>query len=252
MKTLRRTAASESESPIRECSAHRAGENKTRRCAPHGTNSASNEPAIPTAAVISLLRELPAVHPRTRRHRAWALAAAVIVAFAGPPAVAAPGLPAEALAKAGPAPAGMVWIPGGEFAMGSDGVNDSLCEQPGLTKDCLPIHPVRVDGFWMDATEVTNEQFAKFVAATGYVTVAEHKPRQEDYPTAPPENLVAGSVVFTPTENPVPLDNYFQWWSYIHGADWRHPTGPASSIEGKGNYPVTQVAYADAVAYATW
>jgi len=194
--------------------------------------------------MISLLHEVPVNRPAMRRRPTWALAAAVIVAFAGPPSVATPA--------PGPAPAGMVWIPGGEFAMGSDGVNDSLCELPGLTKDCLPIHQVRVDDFWMDATEVTNDQFAQFVAATGYITVAERKPRQEDYPTAPPENLVAGSVVFTPTQEPVPLDNYFQWWSYVHGADWRHPQGPGSTIEGKGNYPVTQIAYADAVAYATW
>src|SRR6188768_2665417 len=246
MIIVRRTATPGSGSSIKEFSARMARENKALRCAPCRTNSPSGESGTPTAPVIFLLRELPPARPVIRRGIAWSLAAAVIVAFAGPPAVAAPAPPP------GPAPAGMVWIPGGEFAMGSDAVNDTLCEQPGLTKDCLPIHPVRVDGFWIDTTEVTNEQFAKFVAATGYVTVAEHKPRQEDYPTAPPENLVAGSVVFTPTEKPVPLDNYFQWWSYIHGADWRHPAGPDSSIEGKGNYPVTQIAYADAVAYAQW
>ena len=130
--------------------------------------------------------------------------------------------------------------------------NDSLCELPGLTKDCLPIHAVQLDGFWIDRTEVTNAQFGKFVAATGYVTVAERKPTREEFPTAPPENLVAGSVVFTPTDRPVPLDNYFQWWTYVHGADWRHPTGPGSSIEGRDNYPVVQVAYEDAAAYAKW
>ncbi len=196
-------------------------------------------------APIPLFREVPATRPASRRRKAWALTAAVIVAFAGPPSVAATRPP-------GPAPEGMVWIPAGEFAMGSDGANDSLCESPGLTKDCLPIHQVRLDGFWMDATEVTNEQFAKFVAATGYVTVAEHTPTKEQYPTAPEENLVAGSVVFKPTDQPVPLDNYFQWWTYVHGADWRHPTGPDSSIEGRGKYPVVQIAYDDAVAYAKW
>jgi len=201
---------------------------------------------MPADNTIPLLFTLPKKRSVSRRRSSRLLTAALILAFAAvPPSVAAPAAP-------GPAPEGMVWIPAGEFAMGSDGVNDSLCEVPGLTKDCLPIHQVRVDGFWMDATEVTNEQFAKFVAATGYITVAEHKPRQEDYPTAPPENLVAGSVVFTPTEQPVPLDNYFQWWSYVHGADWRHPTGPDSSIVGREKYPVVQIAYADAVAYATW
>ena len=215
---------------------------------PGKTPGCAARAAAPTSGVVPLLRVLPAPRSPARRRAAWWHAAAVIVAFAGPPSVAAPATPPPP----GPPPAGMVWIPGGEFAMGSDGINDSLCEQPGLTKDCLPIHPVQVDGFWMDATEVTNDQFAKFVAATGYVTIAERKPRQEDYPTAPPENLVAGSVVFQPTEQPVPLDNYFQWWTYVHGADWRHPTGPGSSIEGKGNYPVTQIGYDDAVAYATW
>lgn len=152
----------------------------------------------------------------------------------------------------GPAPEGMVWIPGGQFEMGSDGVNDSLCELPGLTQDCLPIHPVIVDGFWMDRTEVTNEQFAKFVAATGYVTVAERKPTPEEFPTAPPENLVAGSVVFTPAAHPVALDNFLQWWDYVPGANWRHPRGPESNLAGREKYPVVQIAYEDAVAYATW
>lgn len=118
--------------------------------------------------------------------------------------------------------------------------------------DARPIHRVHVDGFWMDATEVTNRQFAAFVAATQYVTVAEKPPRAEDYPGAPPENLVAGSVVFTPPDVPVPLDNHFRWWSYIRGASWRHPTGPDSNLEGREDYPVVQIAYDDAVAYAKW
>ena len=104
----------------------------------------------------------------------------------------------------------------------------------------------------MDATEVTNEQFEKFVKATGYVTVAEQKPTKEEFPTAPPENLVAGSTVFTPTQQPVPLNNYFQWWSYLPGADWRHPTGPDSDLKGREKYPVVQIAYEDAAAYAKW
>lgn len=123
----------------------------------------------------------------------------------------------------GPASEGMVWIPGGEFSMGSDAESESLCSLPGVTRDALPIHRVAVDGFWMDATEVTNEQYAKFVTATGYVTVAEQKPTQEEFPTAPPENLIAGSTVFAPTRQPVALNDYFQWWSYVPGADWKHP-----------------------------
>ena len=151
-----------------------------------------------------------------------------------------------------PAPGGMVWIPGGEFSMGSDATNDSMCSLPGLTRDAQPVHRVQVDAFWMDATEVTNEECAKFVSATGYVTIAGRKPTQEEFPTAPPENLVAGSAVFKPTPEPVALDSYYQWWSYLPGADWQHPTGPESSLEGRGKYPVVQVAYDDAEAYAKW
>ena len=99
----------------------------------------------------------------------------------------------------------MVWIPGGEFSMGSDVAGEALCGLPGVTRDSQPVHRVYVDGFWMDRTEVTNEQFAAFVAATGYVTVAERTPTAEEFPGAPPENLVAGSTVFTPTARPVPL-----------------------------------------------
>ncbi len=153
---------------------------------------------------------------------------------------------------AGPVPDGMVWIPGGEFSMGSNDESESICSLPGVTRDAVPIHRVYVDGFWMDATEVTNEQFATFVDATGYVTVAEQKPTAEEFPGAPPENLIAGSTVFAATSEPVPLNNHFQWWAYLPGADWRHPTGPNSTIDGRDNYPVVQVAYEDAVAYAEW
>jgi formylglycine-generating enzyme required for sulfatase activity len=152
----------------------------------------------------------------------------------------------------GPAPDGMVWIPGGEFSMGAN-------DPPGMddvgmkaTLDARPIHRVFVDGFYMDRTDVTNAQFGRFVKATGYVTVAERTPRAEDFPGAPPENLVAGGVVFSPPGHPVPLNNHFQWWSYVRDANWRHPQGPKSSIRGKENYPVVQVAYEDAVAYAKW
>jgi formylglycine-generating enzyme required for sulfatase activity len=146
----------------------------------------------------------------------------------------------------------MVWIPGGEFSMGSDDSGESVCCKPGVTRDAHPVHRVYVDGFWMDATEVTNAQFEKFVKATGYVTIAERAPTQEEFPTAPPENLVAGSTVFTPTTEAVPLDDHFRWWRYEHGANWRHPEGPSSSIAEHANFPVVQVAYDDAVAYAKW
>jgi formylglycine-generating enzyme len=152
----------------------------------------------------------------------------------------------------GNAPTGMVWIPGGEFSMGAremPGMNDVGMK---ATLDSSPIHRVYVDGFYMDKTDVTNAEYARFVKATGYVTVAERKPRAEDYPGAPPENLVAGSVVFSPPDHAVPLDNYFQWWTYVAGANWRHPEGPKSSIAGKDNYPVVHIAYEDAEAYARW
>lgn len=150
------------------------------------------------------------------------------------------------------APKGMVWIPGGEFSMGSNVEDESLCSIKGVTKDAAPIHRVYVDGYFMDETEVTNEQFAKFVNATGYVTVAEQKPTQEEFPDAPPENLIAGSVIFSPTPAAVNLNDFLQWWSYVGGTDWKHPLGPESSIKGKEKYPAVQITYEDAAAYAKW
>jgi formylglycine-generating enzyme len=152
----------------------------------------------------------------------------------------------------GALPAGMVWIPGGEFSMGSPDPRGLPHGGPDPMADARPIHRVAVDGFWMDRTEVTNELFAAFIKATGYLTVAERTPRAEDFPGAPPENLVAGSVVFTPPSGPVPLNNHYQWWAYVKGANWRHPSGPESSIEGREAYPVVHVAYEDAEAYARW
>jgi formylglycine-generating enzyme len=140
-------------------------------------------------------------------------------------------------------PEGMVWVAGGEFWMGSDFP---------MFRDAQPVHRVHVDGFFLDKTEVTNEQFQRFVQATGYVTVAERIPSPEDFPGAPPENLIAGSVVFIAPPGPVPLNDHFRWWSYIKGADWRHPQGAGSTIEGKMNHPVVHVAYDDVLAFAAW
>src|SRR5947207_583106 len=119
----------------------------------------------------------------------------------------------------GAAPEGMAWIPGGEFSMGSDVAGESLCALSGVTRDAQPVHRVFVDGFWMDRTEVTNAQFQVFVRAMHYVTIAERAPTKAEFPAAPPENLVAGSTVFTPTATPVSLDDFFQWWRYQEGAN---------------------------------
>ncbi|OPZ89926.1 MAG: Serine/threonine-protein kinase pkn1 [bacterium ADurb.Bin425] len=147
------------------------------------------------------------------------------------------------------APPDMVWIPGGEFAMG---IFDDKCADSA--KDALPVHRVYVDGFYMDRTEVTNDQFARFVKETGYKTVAELSPDPAEFPDVPVQDLVPGSTVFTPSnvKEGCSLDNALAWWSYEKGADWRHPSGPASNLEGKGNYPVVHIAYADALAYCQW
>ena len=152
----------------------------------------------------------------------------------------------------GKAPEGMVWIPGGEFSMGSNVADESLCSLSGVTKDAAPIHRVYIDGYYMDKTEVTNEEYEKFVKATGYITVAEQKPTKEEFPTAAEEDLITGSVIFTPTPSAVNLNNFLQWWSYVGGTDWKHPLGPQSSIKGKEKYPVVHITYEDAAAYAKW
>ena len=143
-------------------------------------------------------------------------------------------------------------VPGGTFLMGSD----HRLSQPNER----PAHPVRVDAFWMDRTHVTNAQFDQFVRATGYVSTAEVKPDWEtlrvQLPPGTPEPddsaLVAGAMVFTGTSRPVPLDDYSQWWAFVPGADWRHPQGPASTLEGKSAHPVVQVSYLDALEFARW
>jgi len=137
----------------------------------------------------------------------------------------------------------MIRTPGGEFWMGSDRAD---------IDDAKPVHRVYVAPFWMDRTAVSNDQFAHFVAATGYITVAERQPDPKDFPGAKPEDLAPGSVVFTPPSHTVDLDNALVWWRYVKGANWRHPEGPASDINSRGNHPVVQVAWEDAAAYAKW
>ncbi len=138
-------------------------------------------------------------------------------------------------------PTKMVLIKGGTFQMGS---ND-----PAFG-DAKPLHPVTLDGFWMDEHEVTNAAFAAFVKATNYVTIAERPLDPKDFPGVPVENIVPGSGVFTPTAEPVPLDNPMQWWKYIPGASWKHPQGGQSATEP--THPAVHVSYQDALAYATW
>ena len=136
-----------------------------------------------------------------------------------------------------------VWTPGGKFSMGSD--------EPQFP-DARPQHRVHVDAFHRDKTLVTNAEYAAFVRATGYVTVAGQVPNAKDYPGASPEKLVVGSVVFAPPATTVALNNQYQWWEFVKGANWRHPEGPQSDLHGRLNHPVVQVAYDDAVAYCSW
>jgi sulfatase modifying factor 1 len=140
-------------------------------------------------------------------------------------------------------PEGMVWIPPGEFWMGSD-------EFP----DARPVHRVYVDGFWMDRTEVTNEQFAKFVKATGYQTIAERQPDPKDFPDVDPKELAPFSAVFVPPAQCTAEEcrDCTKWWKPTHGACWKHPEGPGSTIEGREKHPVVHIAWEDAVAYAKW
>ncbi len=132
-----------------------------------------------------------------------------------------------------------VWIEGGTFSMGSEDVY----------REEGPIHEVTVDGFWIDTHEVTNAQFASFVEEMGYVTVAERQPKPEDLHGAPSEMIKPGSAVFIP---PTQGGRITSWWTYVPGANWKHPEGPDSNIKGKENYPVVHIAFEDAQAYAKW
>jgi len=150
-----------------------------------------------------------------------------------------------------PWPTGMVWIPGGRFEMGGVG--------PEAQPEEFPVHPVRVDGFWMDETEVTVASFRKFVDATRYVTTAEKKPDWEEMKkqlppgTPKPDEslLVPASMVFAPTSGPVPFDNWQRWWSWVPGADWKHPLGPGKEA-AQDDQPVVHVSWDDAIAYCRW
>src|SRR6516162_4435874 len=152
----------------------------------------------------------------------------------------------------GKAPPGMVWIPGGTFLMGTNDKESFPNERPA--------HLVQVYGFWMDEHDVTNAEFARFVEATGYVTTAERPINWEDLKKEVPPGtprpddsaLAPGSLVFTPTSGPLPLNDLSAWWRWVPGANWRHPEGPGSSIQGRENHPVVQVSWFDAVAYAQW
>jgi formylglycine-generating enzyme required for sulfatase activity len=157
----------------------------------------------------------------------------ICLGYSGPP---------EDQAPASNARSGMVRIEGGSFTMGSDEHHP---------EERAP-HEVTVQGFWIDRHEVTNAQFARFVEATRYRTLAERGLDPKDYPGMPPELLVPGSMVFFVPEQLANMADVGQWWRYVPGADWRHPTGLGSSIEGKDDHPVVHVAYEDALAYARW
>jgi formylglycine-generating enzyme len=138
--------------------------------------------------------------------------------------------------------ADMIALPGGRFAMGSD----------RFYPEEAPVRRVRVDGFRIDATPVTNSQFARFVTETGYQSFAETAPDPKDYPGMDPELAQPGSLVFQRTSQPVNTDDFSQWWHFTPGADWRHPLGPESASTRLDDHPVVHIAWEDALAYARW
>ena len=151
-----------------------------------------------------------------------------------------------------PTPDGMTWIPAGTFTMGTDDPESYPAERPA--------HRVQLDGFWIDTTEVTNAQFKAFTDATGYITMAERKPEWEQLkqqlppgtPPPPRSSLVAGSLVFVQPEQAVSTEDPAAWWRWTPGADWKHPEGPRSDLDGRWNHPVVHIAWDDANAYAKW
>ena len=159
---------------------------------------------------------------------------------------AAPARPADTVHT------GMVRIPGGELAMGMADPRGHVHGGTQAMEDARPLHRVSVRSFWIDRTDVTNAQFSRFVRATGYLTIAERQPNPKDFPSTPAEALKPGAIVFTRPEQPVSLDDPYRWWAYVPGANWRHPLGPKSTIAGRDDDPVVQIAYDDAAAYAGW
>lgn len=225
----------------------RARRERADRRAARLAESVSPEPAVAASA------------PRRRWRPVAAVAAVLLLAGAGYTGATwwqdgqSPAPFVAVIGDGVKGPQEMVWVPGGEFLMGSDHKLAQVNEKPA--------HGARVKGFWMDRHHVTNAQFRAFVTATGYVTTAERKP---DWATIapqvppgtprPPESaLIAGAMVFTGTDKPVPdYRDFSRWWSYVPGADWRHPRGPGSSIDGLDAHPVVQVSHEDALAYARW
>jgi len=174
----------------------------------------------------------------------WSMHAAVCTVIAALMTVAsATEATADALCEAqGVDQSGSVWIDGGTFVMGAA---DQHPEERA-------VHEVTVEGFSIDRHEVTNAQFGRFVEVTGYRTLAERGLNPKDYPGMPLELLQPGSMVFFMPAQLANLVDIAQWWRYVAGADWRHPEGPGSSIEGRATHPVVQIAYEDAQAYAEW
>ena len=151
--------------------------------------------------------------------------------------------PNPEIAPSRPSPRpGMVWIPGGQFRMGSD----------SHYPEERPVHRASVDSFWIDAHPVTNAEFARFVADTNHVTSAEIPPKAADYPGAQPDMLFAGLLVFKQPDGPVDRRDFHNWWRFLRGATWRRPYGPGTSLAGKQNHPVVHVTFDDAMAYAQW
>jgi sulfatase modifying factor 1 len=198
----------------------------------------------------ALRPQSPAPHPARVRKPLYRIV--LLVGLTGAAFLVAYGITKLRTGGDSDSPPGMRWIPPGEFTMGTDDPNSMANERPA--------HRVRVDGFWMDEHDVTNAEFRRFVEATGYVTTAEQKPNWEEMkkelppgtPKPDDSRLVPGSLVFTPTAEPVPFDDLSRWWRWQPGASWRHPEGPGSNIDGKDNYPVVQVSWQDAAAYAKW
>lgn len=218
--------------------------------APHGPSPARSQRRR-WAAVIAF------AHGHGARRWLWAVLVVLVPALVGGGIgwlmhTRAQAQPHAVLGDGVRGPAGMAWIPGGEFLMGSDAKMAQANERPA--------HKVSIHGYWMDQHDVTNAEFRKFVEATGYVTTAEKPPEWDTLKVQLPPGtprpddsaLVPGAMVFVGTDQAVPLDDYSAWWRYVPGANWRHPTGPDSSIDGKDMHPVVQVSYEDAQAYAKW